>query len=138
MSTITASTQHSTTAPISRGRFWAGWILSLLPALMLITGGINAFRAVPMVTQGTAHLGYPMSILPAMGAIEIVTSLLFLLPATSVYGAILLTAFFGGATASHLRIGESTFFVPVAFGMIVWLALALRDPRVSSILTRRL
>ena len=123
-------------ASASRGRLWAGWVLSILPSLMLLTGAINAFRGAPMVVQGAEHLGYSASIVPVMGILELLCSLLYLIPATSLYGAILLTAYFGGATASHLRIGERAFIAPVLFGMVVWVGLALRDRRISDLLTK--
>ena len=56
-------------------------------------------------------------------------------PATAFYGAILLTAYMGGAVVTHLRIGESQWIVPVVFAVIVWAALTLRDSRFRAFLT---
>jgi hypothetical protein len=113
----------------SKASTWAGWILSAIPAAMLLSGGIFASMQSPMVVQGTAHLGYPTSLVLTLGIIEFLSALLYLIPQTAFFGAILLTAYFGGAVASHLRIGESQFFIPVIFGIIVWIGLALRDAR---------
>ncbi len=105
----------------------AGWVLSAIPALMLLSGAVNAWRQAPFVVQGTTHLGYPVSLVVTLGTIEAVCAILYLIPRTAFYGALLLTAYMGGAVASHLRIGEPQWFVPIIFGIIVWTALGLRD-----------
>ncbi len=106
-----------------------GWVLSALPAVFLISGGVNAWIASPQVVAGTAKLGYSPSILHVLGIIEIVCALLFLVPQTAALGAILLTAYFGGAVASHARVGDPMWPVAVVFGVLIWVALLLRMPR---------
>jgi hypothetical protein len=123
----------SESAP-SKKLLWTGWLLSAIPALMLLSGGINALLKVPMVVQGTARAGYDASSLLPIGLLEIVCTLLFLVPRTAFFGAVLLTAYFGGATATHVRIHESIWFVPVLFGVLTWVALTLRDPRLRAYL----
>jgi hypothetical protein len=123
-----------TSTPHSKKLIWTGWILSAIPALMLISGGCYALTKTPMVIQGMQHTGYPVSTIAPIGIIEIVCAILFLIPRTAFYGAILLTAYFGGAVATHLRIGESELVVAIVFGIIVWVALALRDPRFRAII----
>jgi hypothetical protein len=64
-----------------------------------------------------------------IGIVEVIVALLFLIPRSSFIGAVLLTAYLGGATASHVRVG-GPFFAPVIIGVVVWVALGLRNPDV--------
>lgn len=122
-----------TTKP-SKAQFWIGWVLSAIPSLMLLSGGIFAWLRTPQVVEGTAHAGWPPSLLPVLGSVEILCIVLFLIPRTAVFGALLLTAYFGGAVAAHVRIGETQWVVPVVFGIIVWAAMLLREPRLRALL----
>jgi hypothetical protein len=122
-------------AETSKGMYWTGWVLSALPCLMLGSGAVNAiFIKSQQVIDGTTHMGYPLSTLTVLGAVELFCVILYLIPRTAVLGAILMTAYFGGAVASHIRIGESIWFVPVLFGVVVWLGLWLRDTRLRALL----
>lgn len=112
----------------SKGLYWTGWVLSALPALFLLSGGVTAWFASPQVIASTSKFGYAPSILPVLASLEIACSVLYLIPRTSVLGAILLTAYFGGAVASHARVSDPMWVVPVVFGMVVWTGLALRRP----------
>lgn len=113
----------------SRAGLWTGWILSALVALFIGSGGINALRSAPFVLAGVAKFGYPASAVPAVGVAELLCAVLFLIPQTAALGAILFTAFFGGAVASHARIGDPSWPIPMLFAVVVWIALILRDPR---------
>lgn len=115
-----------------RGMVVTGWILSAIPALMLLSGAYFALSGAKMVADGMIHNGYPVSLVKQMGVIELVCMALFLIPRTAFYGAILLTAYMGGAVATHLRIGEPQWIVPVIFGVVVWIALTLRDSKLRS------
>jgi hypothetical protein len=64
-----------------------------------------------------------------IGVVEVVITILFLIPQTSFIGAILLTGYLGGATVTHVRLGDS-FVVPVVIGVLVWIALGLRNPAI--------
>ncbi len=64
-----------------------------------------------------------------IGIVEVVATIVFLIPRTSFLGAILLTAYLGGATATHVRVGDPFFFPPF-LGVVVWVAYALRRPDV--------
>ncbi|MEZ6153620.1 MAG: DoxX family protein [Pirellulaceae bacterium] len=67
-----------------------------------------------------------------VGIVEVSIAVLFLIPRAAFIAAILLSAYLGGATGAHVRIGEP-FFLPIVFGVLVWIALGLRDPRVFRI-----
>ena len=106
-----------------------GWVLSGLIALFIGSGGINALRGAAFVAAGVARFGYPTSSLTGIGVTELLCVVLFLIPRTAALGAILFTAFFGGAVATHARVGDPTWPIPVVFALLVWVALLLRDPR---------
>jgi Mn2+/Fe2+ NRAMP family transporter len=72
-----------------------------------------------------------------IGILEIACTVIYVIPRTSVLGAILLTGYLGGATATHVRIGDPSFFGPVIFGVLVWLGLWLRDARLRALLPLR-
>jgi hypothetical protein len=125
------------TPQVSKAALWTGRVLSAAPALMLLTGGINAFFKSPQVIQGITHLGFPLSTLVPLCILEIVCAVLYLIPSTAILGAILLTGYFGGAVASHVRVGEGMFVIPVLFGVLVWLGLYLRNPLLRTLIPLR-
>src|SRR5947209_10169624 len=132
---MTSYTLPSPDVPtVSKGAFWTGWVLSGLVGLMMLAGALNALRASPQVLEGLTHLGYQASILRVMCVVELVCAILYLIPATDILGAILLTGYFGGAVASHARIGEPQWPIPVLVGILVWLGLYLRHPRLRNLI----
>ena len=124
------------TAPVSKKMIWAGRIMSALPVLMLILSGVMKLVKPAAVVEGFARLGYPESLTVGIGIVELACAALYVVPRTSVLGAILLTAYLGGATATHVRIGES-FFMPILLGVLVWGGLFLRDERLRALLPLR-
>src|SRR5947209_3049840 len=103
---MTSTTLPSAAPAVSKAALRTGWILSGIVSLMLLVGALNAFRASQQVLDGLTHLGFQPSILPIMGVLELVCVVVYLIPATDILGAILLTGYFGGAVVTHLRIGE--------------------------------
>jgi hypothetical protein len=123
---------HESSNPVQRAGKAArvtGWVLSGLIAVFIGSGGINALRGATFVVAGVARFGYPASSLTGMGIAELLCAVLFLIPRTAALGAILFTGFFGGAVATHARVGDPTWPIPVVFALLVWIALLLRDPR---------
>lgn len=118
---------------------WAGFLLSGLVVAFMIMDGVTKVLALEVAVKATADLGYPTSttLVRGLGAIALVCTLLYAVPRTSVLGAILLTAYMGGAIASHLRVG-SPIFTHILFGVYLavaaWGGLFLRDQRVASML----
>lgn len=123
-------------APVSKKMLVLGWILSILPCLLLIFSGVAKLTQAAPVLEGFTHLGYPTSIALGLGIVELACTLLYLIPRTSVLGAILLTGYLGGATATHLRIGEP-FWQPVLLGVVIWLGIWLRDLRLRALIPLR-
>ena len=104
---------------------------------MLGVGGVVCI-VIPAVGQKElTRLGYPVQVVPAVVALEIASAVLYAIPPTAVLGAILLTAYLGGAVASHVRVGEGKWAVAVVVGIMVWLGLVLREARLRPMLPLR-
>lgn len=116
---------------------WTGRVVSTLPALMLLFAGGMKLMKSAAVLQGFAQYGYPERLIVVIGILEIACTVVYLVPRLSVLGAILMTAFLGGATASNVRIGNPSSAVTVILGILVWAGLYLRDPRVRALLPLR-
>jgi hypothetical protein len=131
----------STLAPasISRGSLWTGRIISALLVLFLIFGGAGkAVKAQPVV-EATVRLGFPETTIVPIGITLLAATALYVIPPTSVLGAVLLTGYLGGATAANVRLGGPAFNVsfPIIFGVLVWLGLFLRESRLRALLPWR-
>jgi hypothetical protein len=124
-------------APISKGALWTGRILSAIPVLLLLTSATAKLLRPPPVLQGFAQLGYSESIILKLAIMEIAFTAVYLIPRTAVFGAILLTAYLGGATATHARVGDPAFVGPVLTGVLLWLGLYLREQRLRALVPLR-
>ena len=94
----------------------------------------------PMVVDATVKLGYQESSIVPLGIVLLVCAVLYVIPQTSVLGAILLTGFLGGAVATHVRTGDPLFthvLFPTYLGVLIWLGLYLRDERLRSLVPMR-
>ena len=129
----------SETAPASRGALWTGRVLSGLIVLFMIFDGVIKLPPLDVVTQTMAQLGWPADAGTArlLGVIGLGSTALYVLPRTSVLGAILLTAYMGGAISTHVRIGNPLFshtLFGVYLAVILWGGLYLRDARVRALI----
>ena len=124
------------TVPISKGQLWTGRALSTVAILfMLFDTVIHAMRG-PQVVQGFAQLGFPLSIAIPLSTVEFIGIVLYVIPRTSVLGAILLTGYLGGAVAAQVRIGAPLLgfvLAPVYVALFLWVGLYLRDLRVRAV-----
>lgn len=126
------------TVPVSKGMLWTGWILSALPALFLLFGGVMDLIKPPAVVEGTIKMGYPESIITGLGIVVLLCTILYLIPRTSVLGAILLTGYLGGAVATHVRILDlRSVPIPILFAVVLWGGLYLRDSRLRALVPLR-
>lgn len=82
--------------------------------------------------EGFDHLGLPFSLAVPLAVVELSCVALYLLPWTSVLGAILIAGYMGGAILAHVRIGEP-FIAQIGVGIFVWLGLYLREPRLRAL-----
>jgi hypothetical protein len=121
----------------SRNRLWAGRIITGLATLFMLMDGIMKVVKAAPVLEANAKLGYPVATLSGIGLVLIVCTLIYVIPRTSIVGALLLTGYLGGAVASQVRAGSGLFELvyPILFADLVWLGLWLRDHRMRSILT---
>jgi hypothetical protein len=113
--------------------------MSILPALFLIVdGGAKLLKPAPVV-DATVKLGYQESTIIPIGIVLLICTFLYLIPRTSVLGAILLTGYLGGAVATHVRVGEGAFPItfPIILGILLWGGLYLRETRLRVLIPFR-
>jgi DoxX-like family len=121
----------------SNAQVWGGRVASgLVVAGLVMSAGMKFSHPPEFVQNFVNHLGFPESTITPIGVAEIISSILYAVPKTSVLGAILLTGYLGGAIAAHVRIGEP-FVAPLVLGILVWLGLFLRDTNVRGLLPLR-
>jgi hypothetical protein len=127
------------TARPSKAALWTGRVLSALPALFLLFDGAMKLVKPQFVVDATVKLGYPENVIVPLGIVVVVCTVLYLVPRTSVLGAILLTGYLGGAVATHVRHEDGPFDIvfPVIFGALIWGGLVLRDSQLRSLLPWR-
>lgn len=123
-------------AAIRDKMMWVGRAISGLIALLLTMSAVMKLKGGAEVVEGMAHLGLPQSLMMPLGVLELSCVVIYLIPATSVTGAILLTGYIGGAILAHLRIGEP-IFMQIALGIFVWLGLYLREYRLRKLMPLR-
>jgi len=125
---------------LSKARLWTGWILTALPALMLLMGGIMDLMKPDFVVKTTVEMGYPEGVITGLGVVVLICVILYLIPNTAILGAVLLTGYLGGAVATHVRHGDPFFanvLAPVYFAIVVWAGVYLREPRLSALVPLR-
>jgi DoxX-like family len=125
------------TTTISKTTLWTGRVMSALPVLLILLGSVMKLMRHPSVLEGFARAGIPERLILPVGLIELVCVVVYLIPRTSVLGAILMTGLLGGATITTLRVGDPTYPMPVILGMLAWGGLYLRDVRLRALIPLR-
>ena len=115
---------------------WVGRGISVLVSLVFLMSAFMKLKGGAEVMQGMAHLGLPESLIMPLAILEISCVVIYLIPATSILGAILLTGYIGGAICTHLRVGDP-FFMQIAIGIFIWLGLYLRENRLKALIPLR-
>ena len=115
---------------------WTGRAISGLVTAMLIFSAVMKFIEPTEVVEEFARLGWADSHTLTLGILEAVCTVVYAIPQTAVLGAILLTGYLGGAIATHVRIDDQSIG-PVVIGVLVWLAVYLREPRLRALLPWR-
>ena len=134
MTTLTIETPNRSQ---SKAPIWIGRTLSMIIVLfMLFDGAVKVIKIQPVV-EGTVKAGYPESSIIPIGLAALVSAILYAIPQTAVLGAILLTGYFGGAVATHVRLGDSNYLFAAMFGVIAWLGIYLRDARLRALIPIR-
>jgi hypothetical protein len=122
--------------PVSKKMFWIGCVMSAIPVLMLVMSAVMKFMKPQPVVDGFVHLGIPLTMVVCLGVLELLCTVVYLIPATSILGAILLTGYLGGATLTTLRVGDA-YYGPVVLGILLWGGLYLREPRLRALIPFR-
>lgn len=133
---ITLDESMLTTAN-SKAKLWTSRVMSGLVILFMLADSIFKFIQPAEVVQGTVDLGYATHHIAIIGMLGLLSILLYAIPRTAILGAILLTGYFGGAIATHLRLDNPLFshtLFPVYLGILAWGGLWLRDERLRKLL----
>ena len=123
---------------ISAAQMWTGRILSGIAVAFLVMDAVGKLMRVEPVVEGTVKLGYRADSVVTVGLLLHAVVVLYVVPRTSLLGAIYLAAYLGGAVATHYRVGSpllSHVLFPVYVALLLWGGLALRTPRLVSLLT---
>ena len=135
-----AASQSIISAPgVSKSARWTGRVISGLIVLFMLFDGITKMMKVPQVMAATAQIQYPPNLIPLTGAIALICTILYAIPRTSIFGAILLTGYLGGAVVIQLRVSNPVFetVFPIIFAVLAWGALYLREPRLRALIPLR-
>ena len=118
---------------------WAGRVVSALPVLIVLMSARWKLTSAPWYVQEWGRIGWQAGALPMVASLQLAAITLYVIPQTSMLGAVLLTGYMGGAIASYVRIGEfSPPMVPLTTAMLAWLGLFLRDARLRRLLPFRM
>jgi len=105
--------------PVSKGIIWAGRVLSALPVALMVFSAVLKFLKPAPVLQSFARLGYPESQIFIIGVLELLSCIVYLIPRTAILGAILMTGYLGGATATNVRVGNTSYIITASLGVLV-------------------
>ena len=130
------SPEMQTTSSTPKWMFWTGWVLSVMPCSLLVMSAVMKFMKPDDVVKGFAHLGWPDKLALPLGIVELTCTILYLIPQTAVLGAILLTGYLGGAIATHVRL-EEPIYTHIVLGVVIWLGVCFRDPRLWKLVPLR-
>jgi len=125
------------TQPTSKVALWAGRIITTLVVLFLLFDCTIKLLNLPVAIDGTVVLGYQASVVVPLGILLLICLIIYLIPQTSVLGAILITGYLGGAIATHVRLENPLFshiLFPVYVGLMIWGGLYLRNQRLRALL----
>lgn len=112
----------------SKAQLISGWIISILVAIfMIVVSGSGKFLEWEGKEEMFSKMGYTTDLMMKIGIVEVVITIIYLIPQTAFIGAILLTAYLGGATEVHVRAGEA-FVFPIIIAVVMWIGAALRNP----------
>ena len=110
-----------------------GWVLSGLLTAFMLFSSVGKFSTFEGKAEMFEKLGWSEDVMFNIGIVQVIIAVMFLIPRTAAFiGAILITAYLGGAIATHVRISDSYVF-PIIVGVIYWVALGLRDQRIFTI-----
>src|SRR5687768_7931129 len=137
MTTIETSVNAST---VSKARLWTARIMGGLVIAFMLVDSIPKIIPNEATTAGMAKLGYQADHIPIFGTLAFISTLLFVIPRTQILGVILLTGYFGGAIATHVRLGHPLFALilfPVYMAVLAWGSLWLKNKRLHKLILNK-
>lgn len=136
MTTLTVNQANAPALSTTTARTWIGRVLSgLFILFMIMDCGIKLIEHAAAI-EGTTHLGFPATTVFPIGLIGLACLALYVIPRTAILGAVLWTAYLGGAIVTHLRVSNPLFshtLFPIYVAVVLWLGLYLRDGRLQQI-----
>jgi hypothetical protein len=115
---------------------WTGRVISTVVGLLFVFSAVMKFVGGDEMEKGMGQMGLPSSILLPLAVVELTCAVIYLVPATTVLGAILLTGYLGGAILTHWRVGD-VFYTHIVLGVLLWVGVALRDGRMWTLIPVR-
>jgi hypothetical protein len=114
---------------VSPAMIWTGRVISALAVLFLLFDSLIKVFQLPPAIEATVQLGYQENLVLGIGLLELACLAIYVVPRTSIFGAILLTGYLGGAIATHVQNGSDMFSLvfPALVGGLVWAGLYVRD-----------
>lgn len=120
----------------SKPILWISYIMSGLVILFMLMDSIMKFVKPQEVIEGTLALGFTEDHLITLGSLGLISTLLYIFPRTSILGAVLLTGYFGGAMATHVRLNNPLFthiLFTAYLGILMWGGLWLRNAKLKAL-----
>ena len=124
----------------STAKVWTGRTMGGIVILFMLMDSIFKFIVNEDVIKGTTDLGFQVHHLPIMGSLGLIATLLYIYPRTEILGALLLTGYWGGAIATHVRMDNPLFthiLFPVYLGILAWGALWIKNERLRKLILNR-
>jgi DoxX-like protein len=138
MTAHTVTREPESAQQSSRLTVWGGRVLTALPILIMLASALMKLNPNPqMLEQFVGRFGYAESSLLTIAVLELACVALYAIPQTAVLGAVLMTGYLGGAIATHVRVGDPGYVVPLLLGVSAWAGLFLRDERLRTLLPIR-
>ena len=122
---------------VGKRAFWTGWVISILVSLLFVFSAAMKFKGGPQLDEGLKHLELLDRVpMVPLGILELSCAVVYLIPPTSVLGAILLTGYMGGTILTAWRVGDAVV-LQIVLGILVWLGLWLREERLKALIPIR-
>ena len=128
--TTAHTTAHTTAGVPSRAAVRTGTVISVLVGLFLLFDASIKLLRLPAVVEATVQLGFPAHTVQVMGTLLLISLVVYAIPRTSVFGAVLITGYLGGAVCANVRVDAPLFgyvLFPIYVAVLVWLGLYLRN-----------
>jgi DoxX-like family len=123
----------------SKAQLWTGRVLSGLVGAFMLLDAVMKIAKPEFIVKATIDMGFSEAVILPLGVVLLTSTVLYLIPRTTILGAILLTGYLGGAVETHVfhRDGWFEILFPTFFGAFVWGGLCLRDPRLRALIFQR-